>query len=270
MSEDTIQNLNTNSTRIGIPTFTAKSIRSGQQLSEIIHKIGHDIGNPLTAIISIGSVIQTLSAFEGDPSQENKMPYYADSIVSEAWRISRINERLVCLFSERPVDPSPCEIKAILIQTLTRLKSREKKKYQPVDINISTTNPSPHALIDNNQLLLLISELISNAVESLERDILVNPPLAEFIPSIDVEITADETWVYLTVTSISSRPIPIELSECFKPLLSCYPEEKRIGLGLTTALAITERFNGKIELEEKKKNNDYLLCAKVSLPVAKQ
>ena len=268
MSENTIINSNTASKRIGVPTFTATSIRSGQPLTEIIHKIGHDIGNPLTAIISIGSVIQTLSEFEPSTTQENKMPYYAESIVSEAWRISRMNERLVCLLSERPVDPTPCDIQAVLIQTLNRLKGREKKKYKPVDINISTIDQSPTALIDNSQLLLLFSELLANAVEVIERDPANKAPSTEFLPVIDVEITADDSWVYINVQSQSSIPIPVEVSECFKPLFSCYPDEKRIGLGLTTVLAIVERFHGTIVLEEEKNAHGYTTCARVCLPVS--
>ena len=44
--------------RVGKGKFFSPSIRQGELLSDLIHKIGHEIGNPLTSIISLASIIE--------------------------------------------------------------------------------------------------------------------------------------------------------------------------------------------------------------------
>ena len=43
--------------RSGKPPFLASELRAGETLSEIGHKFGHEVGNPLTAIISLASIV---------------------------------------------------------------------------------------------------------------------------------------------------------------------------------------------------------------------
>ena len=118
--------------RTGKPPLGRGELRSGELLSEIGHKFGHEVGNPLTAIISLASILgRTIPAdkdsidalFSGQVTAApaapqtskaaapndvdrlklvlSRLPDYANSITQEAWRISALTETLVFLLSDR-------------------------------------------------------------------------------------------------------------------------------------------------------------------------
>ena len=145
-------------TRTGTPNFSIQSLRSGDNLSELVHKVGHDIGNPLTAIISVCSIIQTMAEMDS-AGLVPKVSEYAGMLTSEAWKISRINERLVGLLSNRKPNLVPCNIHNNFLTVFNRLQSRDQKKLGKLEIEFNPVSKCDKiaALADNNQLNLLIT-----------------------------------------------------------------------------------------------------------------
>ena len=91
-------------------------------------------------------------------------------------------------------------------------------------------------------------------------------------PKISVNIFEDTNRACFSVASEISFRCEVEnLGDLFNPFVTVgYPEEKKIGLGLTTALAATERMQGQIELSEQKEaDNLFCFSATVRLPSVK-
>lgn len=247
------------------PEFSVQSLRSGQELSELIHRLGHDIGNPLTAIISLGSVIQTLCASEQISGAETKFPNYAASIISEAWKISRINERLVCLLSARPGVPTACPLEDALSDVFTKLYHKDTTRFGAIDLEFSEDSQNISAWVDPAQLNLMLAELIINAVEATERLTAAAPNLSR---NITVCARVDNNLACLFISALNPTATKSTLAQLFKPFVSDYPEEKHIGLGLTAAWAIAERFQGCLALKEEREGDAYRFTVKVGLPQA--
>ena len=269
-------------TRTGTPGFSAQLLRSGDALSELVHKIGHDIGNPLTAIISVCSIMQTMADMDkNNTALIPKVSEYAGMLIGEAWKISRINERLVSLLSSRKPNLVPCTVHSNFVTVFNRLQSRNQKKFGKLEIIYDNVD-NPVALADNNQLNLLITELIANCADALEKNCLKNDssPLpagrTQLAPTegeklkISVKIFKDSDQACFSVAStVNFRCETENLGDLFNPFVSVgYPEEKKIGLGLTTALATVERMNGKIELSEREEDGGkFCFTVTVRLPM---
>src|SRR5262245_24972844 len=96
------------STRVGKVKLNFTDIRAEELLSHLIHKLGHEIGNPLTSIISLGTILERFSISapgRGETLPPEKIASYASSIIDEAWRISSLTEKLVLTLSNRRGNP---------------------------------------------------------------------------------------------------------------------------------------------------------------------
>ena len=52
--------------RVGKPKFTKSDFRTPDKLSGFVHKIGHEVGNPLTSIISLASILHRIEVGGSD------------------------------------------------------------------------------------------------------------------------------------------------------------------------------------------------------------
>ncbi|MDR2338050.1 MAG: hypothetical protein LBE20_05330 [Deltaproteobacteria bacterium] len=233
-------------TRIGKPDFTISALHSGETLSELIHKIGHDVGNPLTAIISVCSIMQTMA--EIGSVDDKKVAEYAKLLTSEAWKISRLNERLVGLLSLRPLYLVPCDIEKNFIYTLERLQGRDKGKFEKLELVVNKAVDNLQVLADNQQLNLLATELLVNCAEAFAKDCKLQNANEN---KIYLNIFEDNNLFCLALSSTVHFSCESELKELFKPFVTVgFPEEKKLGLGLTTVLAVVERLSGSVEIQE--------------------
>ena len=263
--------------KTGTPAFSAQSLRSGDALSELVHKIGHDIGNPLTAVISVCSIMQTMAEMDKTTNSAalvTKISEYSGMLTSEAWKISRINERLVSLLSSRKPNLISCNIHNNFVTVFNRLQSRNQKKFGKLEIvfNAEEKGDNIVALADNNQLNLLITELITNCADALEKNSSLDATSSSKNDEklkVSVNISKDSDQACFSVASTVGFRCEMEnLGDLFNPFVSVgYPEEKKIGLGLTTALATVERMQGKIELQEQEYNGKFCFTVTVKLPV---
>ncbi|MCC6932393.1 MAG: HAMP domain-containing histidine kinase [Deltaproteobacteria bacterium] len=246
------------------PSYCVDKLRSGQNLSELIHRLGHDIGNPLTAIISLGSVIQTLAELESKSNTESKFPAYAASIIAEAWKVSRISERMVCILSQRKPIAAACNLENSLSEVFNRLYNRDHARYENIDIEFADSSEDLAANIDQSQLNLFFTELIINAVEGIERRLTENNNLSS---QIYVRIFKEDNLACITIGSYSARKNTLDLIDLFNPFVSGFPEEKHVGIGLTTCYAIAQGHGGQIAISEESKDNGYYFTVKVCLPM---
>lgn len=237
------------------PDFHLCNILEPEILSSLVHKIGHEIGNPLTSIISMASLIEYFSNPKLKTS-ENKSQQYALSITKEAWKIAGISQKLVLLLSNKQGSPSLCSLMAAFSHSIEKLKSRNSTGAILVDIDMSKIEKNSKVFCDQDQLLALISELIENAQKAVSKFPVEEPQC----PLISISSESNLRHTSFSISSITSTACPLELNEIFKPLVTSYPNDRHIGIGLTMAYAIIKRAGGDLEAKEETVDNEKNFC----------
>ncbi len=246
--------------RRGRPTYKTVTLRSGANLSNIVHKLAHEIGNPLTSIISFGTVLQRFTTdIAGEQSKSNKLTSYSQSIIDEAWRIAAVNERTVALLSERTPSPSANDLHNVLVQALRKVKAR----FRGVQATIQVEPSLPSINFEESQLRLLLTEVLANACEAVLREL-----ESVQLQPILVQARTVNRALELSITNSVSKPCALELNQLFDPFVTTYSDNRHLGLGLTVAWAIVERFHGTMELTETKHGEGYIFSTIVRLPLS--
>ena len=246
--------------RIAQPDYSLGAYRQGELLSELVHKIGHEIGNPLTAIISLGSLLQRVSKDPEGLSNFEKTGSYIDSMVKESWRVGLLNERMVLLLSSRPNNQELSPVRRVVEKAVQRLQS--DSDFVDLDPEITLHDEECTIQIDPGQFQVAISELLRNAhIESKEVD----------KPS-RIKISASQNDDGETVVEVSnpfSSPLPEDLSQVFRPFVKGQETKKGSGLGLAVVWSIVEKAGGKLEVEEDRKSGKDTFSTRITVPPSK-
>lgn len=254
--------------RVGVPKLDPEVIRSPETLSDLVHKVGHEIGNPLTAIISLASIIER---FHQDPSTPETAPplrktsSYAASIIDEAWKISALSERMVLLLSQKPGNTEPCNLFASLERSIQRMRSRSRELSHEV-VKQRFGDCEPLVDVDGEQLQVLLQELVSNAQNALTYEF--SPDRAPASP-ITAFVKADATTTTLIISNDIPAPRPVALDDLFNPFVTTQPDHKHLGLGLTVCWIIAQRFGGAMRVIEQPRGDELTFTVELSFPTAK-
>ena len=226
-------------------------------ISELSHKLGHEIGNPLTSIISISTIIERFN----EPSVNNeKRIAQARSIISEAWKISTLVEKYVVLVSDRELAPTDCDISDIIRKTLRKLNSASEFVSDEIVLRFDSESP-PYAHVDEQQLIIVLKELIVNASEAIRK--LQDP---NHNANISIEVKTTPANVVIEISNPISEPCSGELADLFKPMNSQFGGTNRLGIGLTVASKILDDHEGVLEIENYNSNDSCYFLARILLP----
>lgn len=219
---------------LGTPTFSISSLKTETSLSELIHRIGHDIGNPLTSLISLSSLIERS---DGDfKLSEEDLKRYAKTIINDAWKIQGISEKLTLILSDRGKVSESVDLQEIIAAAVR--KTLRKHRFAASDVLVSFGEGPLSAVVDSSQLEWLICELLANALSSASH---CEADTAE------LSVRRVEEEIEIKITN-RCKPIESELSSLFNPFVKLLPEG--CGLGLTAAWAVVSRADGRIQLEQ--------------------
>jgi nitrogen-specific signal transduction histidine kinase len=237
-----------------------------ENISEITHNLSHDIGNPLTSIITYGSLIQQ-SQNLNIPLE--KLENYAKSLLGETWKISILMEKYLMLVSKK-TNASSANIKEIA----SRLMSRYNSRYglNEFDLELIGFDQNISAYGDIEQICSMLCELLSNAANSL-RYLKSKGEEVEFYLSLTCEINKDKNIIF-EIKNLSQKH-ELELSELILPGISEHFISKQpIGIGLSAIHNTAARFNGYLSISEEEeidinlpdKMNNYFI-SKLILPL---
>jgi nitrogen-specific signal transduction histidine kinase len=256
----------------GTPMCSVQDLKTNANLSDLFHKIGHEIGNPLTSIISFASIMERSTALGSEQNTATvKFADYAKSISAEAWKVSLLSERIVALMSERSGNPSVCNLTDVAHRAMSKLASRFNIK--DIDFEINSVFEDSTSFIDREQAVALFLELMLNAALAIKeiRELDNFEQLLEQDPSFDtiaISIKKSDLFTSFIISNKISKPHVAELCELFHPFMSTFHENRGLGLGLTVAQAIVERFGGKIELQERTLDGISTFSVLVMLPTS--
>ena len=243
----------------GIPSYSTQQLCSGDPLSNLIHKLCHEIDNPLTAIISIAAVIQRAD-FQADSTAHEKLKSYAAAISKEAWRVSGLAEKLLLITSTRKDLSSPCDAARVLRSVLAKLLDAEEF----CDIDVSLNIPDDAVIIEMSQehLTVLFRELVLNSFAAQSK---LTGNQHSF-PAVHISLQCTTDRLMFCIRNALINQIPIPLDTCFEPFV-CHPRDAHsLGLGLTVVWGIVERQGGTIQLEQTIDGNSCAFIVKVELP----
>lgn len=236
-----------------------KSIKS-ENLSILIHALVHDIGNPMTSIISYSGLIEQSPALS--LSLEQISPY-AKKISNESWKVMKLVDLLLLSLSER-TDVSRFSLQS-LKETLI-LRAANRYGLGEADLLLIGFNEDIEAKGDLDQLSLIGAEIISNAIgayKALESEL-------EDGCSVTIEAKTANNNIELSFTNPSPKhKTPIH--ELFNLGQSEFPRSnKPPGMGLFSIARTIKRWGGECEIYEASGEfNRTFFITKIILPLIK-
>ncbi|MBL7662306.1 hybrid sensor histidine kinase/response regulator [bacterium] len=226
-------------TRIGRSPFLNTEQALTQDLnantSELIHFISHEIDNPVTAIVSLASVLPRTA------SDQERISHFSDLIAQEAWKISRLTEKLTYLLSTRATAKVPCS----LMTTVERVKQKlsAEKLFTNWQISIQITSKASEVMFEFHQLALLVREsifIMRNIGELLQTE----------QKQIQITAESDNNEVIFSTKVSTKKQFESDLSLLFDCAAAESSQTKELSLALAVTNAIAQRFGCEFEIEE--------------------
>ncbi len=180
-----------------------------ETISKIIHRIGHDIGNPLTSIISLASIIEKFSDPSFNSLDPAKLSSYAGTISSEAWKISRLSETLVQTLSKKKIQTQVVNLDEIIDRALSKVES-QSIKYPDIVTELDTPE-NMTVLADPDQLTFALVEIIRNSFQA-------NIEFDTNLINIDAEQVGD--YCKISCSNKLSMPLEVSVDQLFLPLIA--------------------------------------------------
>ena len=205
-------------------------------------KLAHEVKNPLSTITLTVQRLQRI--YKKNLGKESKkLDNYTDSILEEVERLRYTTDRFMRILSiEKPVF-EPNDINLLIDNTLEK---HEKTLPKKVEIKKSYDKDILPLRCDGNQIMVLLSNLIENALEAMRGvgTLRIKTVLIEKI--IDKKI---KKFVEINIEDTGEGISEDNLKNLFKPFYST--KEGGTGLGLLISRQIAEVHKGKIEIRSK-------------------
>jgi|GEM_PF-5551345 len=232
---------------------------SRDNLSDLIHHIGHEIGNPLTAVISLASLVERMAEDGRKKTLDidsagtlDAIARYAGSLLGEAWRISHLSQQMVMLLSQRESRNGMGKISDLISQAIRRLE--KQSGLSSARITVELPDPEVRLQGEPQQIGNLIEEMLKQVWLCLSKDFSLSPSSSAERAKISLSAERIDqegaAFLSLSVSFPRRKPWPQDLADLFKPF-NCLNEDARsAGLGLCVCCSIAERLGGHIEITE--------------------
>ncbi|MDD2941485.1 MAG: response regulator [bacterium] len=211
------------------------SLAEPDVMSSFMHLIGHEIGNPLTTVISLISIIEQLA--ETGPQKE-KVQQFCKTIASEAWKISEITQCAVMICSTRAHQSSALRLEQIIRETTSLLERRRKLGNAECLLNLR--HGDQEFVGDRNLLAFLLGEVIKAMA-------LLAPAQSEMPTEILIQSSRADSNTLISISLHSAACQTVDLNQLFNPLLARSERGAPIDFGLAAAAAIARRLNYQLQ-----------------------
>jgi hypothetical protein len=229
------------------------------KLSNLCHQLTHDIGNPLTAIVSYSSILEQAEHYS---IPLNKVANYSLSISREAWRVSRLMEKFLLLVSRKGTTST-----FPLSELKKRVESRYANRYELGEICFDFQGFNENIVIqaDLDQCCSIVCEIGNNAL-SAQKQI---PSSGESNEPFRLELSFSPHEQYHVLEAINRTPPHSKnLSSLLKAGESEFSGGKdNLGIGLSAINCSMKRWNGFLEIEEVCKADTTCFITRLFFPV---
>jgi iron only hydrogenase large subunit-like protein/nitrogen-specific signal transduction histidine kinase len=189
--------------------------------------IAHELNNPLGVVIMYSNILLEESK-EGDPVRED-----LKLIVDQAGRCKKIVAGLLNFARKNQVNHQMVSIKDLVNHSLESLIIPAKVK-----INIDDKTTNPEAMLDQEQMMQVLTNLVKNAFDAMPMGGTVNIKMEDTLS--DVIIVISDTG-----TGIKEE----DRAKIFEPFFTTKSIGQGTGLGLATAYGIVKMHKGQISVE---------------------
>ena len=235
--------MNKNNDKLAVDTLALDNFISLDELtlSSITHNLSHDIGNPLTSIITYGSLIEQTQNLD---IPKDKLASYAKSMLSETWKISILMEKFLLLISRKP-NASSTKLKDLHVKIMSRYQSRYG--LSAFDLELVGFESDAYIFGDIEQLCSMICEMLNNAASELKY-LKSQGQEVDLHIQLNAEILSTNSQKPNSINFILKNPTAkheITLCQMLTPGLTDHTSGKSsVGIGLPAIHNSAHRFNG--------------------------
>jgi C4-dicarboxylate-specific signal transduction histidine kinase len=202
-------------------------------MGELVASIAHEVGQPLTAIVTNGSFLLRTLASTG--TNRDDLRGAADAIVADGKRASSVISRIRALLKKQETVTTEIDIN-VAIQEVVSLLSSETSRHQVV-MSADLGAGLPRVRGDRVQLQQVMVNLIMNAVDATR--VISNGPREILVRS-----AKDAECVVVSVEDSGAGLSPEQMVRIFEPFFTT--KAQGIGMGLSISRSIVESHSGKL------------------------
>jgi C4-dicarboxylate-specific signal transduction histidine kinase len=198
-------------------------------MGELVASIAHDVGQPLTAIVTNGSFLLRRLKNQDD------LRAAATAIVADGKRASSVISRVRSLLKKQDTVMAEIDINDA-IQEVVSLLSNESSRHRIV-MSTELGARLPRVYGDRVQLQQVMVNLIMNAVDATRG-------ISEGAREIIIRSAEEEDCVVVTVEDSGMGLTPDQLDRIFEPFFTT--KAQGIGMGLSISRSIVESHGGRL------------------------
>lgn len=215
-----------------------------ESIGRLAGGIAHDFNNVLAAISGAAEVLRERLCSTGEPAPE------LDDIVAASRSGARLTRQLLDQARSPSHEPSALDLTELLTEFEAMLR---RVLGEDIDVRVDVEDEPLPILIERSRIEQVLWNLAVNARDAMPRGgqlsirarLCRTADLEELGEGLDIS----ERWVALQVTDDGVGMNPSVQRQIFEPFFSTKPEDKGVGLGLATALAIVHQAGGRIDVE---------------------
>jgi C4-dicarboxylate-specific signal transduction histidine kinase len=202
-------------------------------MGELVASIAHEVGQPLTAIVTNGSFL--LRTLASTTTNRDDLRGAANAIVADGKRASSVISRIRALLKKQNTVMADIDINDA-VQEVVSLLSNESSRHQIV---MSTDLPAglPRVRGDRVQLQQVMVNLIMNAVDATRA-------ISDGPREIVIRTAEDADCVVVSVEDSGTGLASEHTERIFEPFFTT--KAQGIGMGLPISRSIVESHSGKL------------------------
>ncbi len=216
-------------------------------LGQLVASVANQIKGCMAAIL------ETSSRLTSQPAPDSRIPAMAGKIQLYAQRTDVLLDNMLRFAQETPVRLIPLDIKPVLESALHLSRIA---KLPHIRLDVIQEDNCPLVRGDSGQLLQVLLQLISNAVDSLDE-----------AGGGTLQITLRPAEAQLLLEFADSGPGIKEPQRVFEPFYTTKAVGKGTGLGLSTCYGIIQQHDGEISCRNRPEGGAVFL---VQLPLAQE
>jgi C4-dicarboxylate-specific signal transduction histidine kinase len=202
-------------------------------MGELVASIAHEVGQPLTAIVTNGSFL--LRRLAGTTTNPDGLRAAADAIVADGKRASSVISRIRTLLKKQNTEMVELDINDA-IQEVASLLGNEASRHRVV-MSTDLAAGLPRVRCDRVQLQQVLVNLIMNAVDAT-RAICDDPR------EILIRSAKEAESVVVSVEDSGTGFTAEQMERIFEPFFTTKPQG--IGMGLSISRSIVESHGGRL------------------------
>ncbi|NCC76917.1 MAG: PAS domain S-box protein, partial [Clostridia bacterium] len=211
-----------------------------ESIGTLASGVAHEINNPIMGIINYSQLII-------DENANDSINWYAQEIMTEGNRISRITSDLLFYSRQQKQTHSPADIRDIIQRTLSLIGGVLKKDQ--IEIEILPAPELPLIKCRSQQIQQILMNLLTNARDTLNEKYPGSHPDKVIILSMELYEDAGRRWIRITVED-HGKGIPKSYRDkLFDPFFTTKPRDVSTGLGLPISYGIARDHHGRLEYD---------------------